>query len=151
MRAVVQRVASAQVRVGEQVTGSIGAGLLVLVAVHESDTVKEAEWLADKIVDLRLFTDTEDKMNLSCREIGGELLVVSQFTLYGDCRRGRRPSYCHSASPDKAEPLYGLFVEQLKRSGLRVQEGIFQAHMEVSLVNDGPVTLIVESPQAVPQ
>ena len=147
MRAVVQRVSSAQVKVEGQVTGSIGKGLLVLVAVHESDTVKEVKWLAEKVVDLRLFTDANDKMNLSCREIGGELLVVSQFTLYGDCRRGRRPSYCHSASPEKAEPLYDAFVEQLKQSGLRVQVGVFQAHMEVSLVNDGPVTLLVDSPQ----
>lgn len=147
MRAVVQRVSSAQVKVEGQVTGSIGKGLLILVAVHESDTIKEVKWLAEKVVDLRLFTDADDKMNLSCREVGGELLVVSQFTLYGDCRRGRRPSYCHSASPEKAEPLYDAFVEQLKQSGLRVQEGVFQAHMEVSLVNDGPVTLLVDSPQ----
>lgn len=148
MRAVVQRVASAKVEVAEQITGQIGHGLLVLIAVHEQDTEKDIQWMADKLLALRLFNDEEGKMNLSCQEIGGELLVVSQFTLYGDCRKGRRPSYSHSAPVQLAEPMYHKFVERLKTSGLKVQEGVFQAHMQVSLVNDGPVTVVVDSPRA---
>ena len=147
MRALIQRVASAKVEVEGRVTGEIGRGLLILVAVHESDTEKDVNWLADKVVSLRLFSDDGDKMNLSCLDIGGELLVVSQFTLYGDCRRGRRPSYSHSAAPQLAEPLYQRFVERLQQSGLNVQQGVFQAHMNVSLVNDGPVTVLVDSPR----
>ncbi|MDO5295132.1 MAG: D-aminoacyl-tRNA deacylase [bacterium] len=147
MRAVVQRVASAKVEVAEQITGQIGHGLLVLIAVHEQDTEKDIQWMVDKLLALRLFNDEEGKMNLSCQEIGGDLLVVSQFTLYGDCRKGRRPSYSHSAPVQLAEPMYHKFVERLKTSGLKVQEGVFQAHMQVSLVNDGPVTVVVDSPR----
>ncbi len=129
-----------------EVTGEISQGLLVFAAVRQGDGLKEAKWLAEKIVALRLFNDDEDKMNLSCADIGGQLLVVSQFTLYGDCRRGRRPSYSESAPPSVAEPLYHTFIEMLKNSGLVVKEGVFQAHMEVSLLNDGPVTVMVDSP-----
>lgn len=148
MRAVVQRVASAKVEVDNRITGEIGRGLLILIAVHEQDTEKDIKWMVDKLLNLRLFTDEEGKMNLSCLDIGGELLIVSQFTLYGDCRKGRRPSYSHSAPVQLAEPMYHRFVEQMKSSGLKVQEGVFQAHMQVSLVNDGPVTVLVDSPSA---
>ena len=127
-------------------SGQIGKGLLVLVAVHKDDTLKSAQWLVNKILGLRLFCDEEDKMNLSVEEVGGNILVVSQFTLYGDCRRGRRPSYSDSAPPAEAEKLYNEFVKLLKESGIGVQEGVFQTHMDVHLVNDGPVTVIVDSP-----
>lgn len=146
MRALIQRVASASCTVAGQVTGSIQKGILVFVAVHQDDGEKEAKWLADKVLGLRIFNDDDGKMNLSCLDIGGEVLVVSQFTLYGDCRRGRRPSYGHSAPPERAEPLYRRFVEYLQSSNLTVAEGVFQAHMEIRLLNDGPVTLIVDTP-----
>ena len=148
MRALIQRVASASCTVDGQVVSEIGPGLLVFVAIHESDTSREAQWLADKVVALRIFSDDGDKMNLSCADIRGQILVVSQFTLYGDCRRGRRPSYCHSASPAQAAPLYKEFVAALQQTGLVVREGVFQAHMEIRLLNDGPVTLLVDSPAA---
>lgn len=148
MRAVVQRVSSASVTVDEKVVGGIGQGLLVLVAVRDGDTERDARWLANKVISLRLFTDADDKMNLSVAEVGGSILAISQFTLYGDCRRGRRPSYSNSAPPEVASGLYRQFVTDLRGSGLEVQEGVFQAHMHVSLVNDGPVTVIVDSPLA---
>lgn len=146
MRAVIQRVSSARVESEGRMSGQIGKGLLVLVAVHKDDTLKSAQWLVNKILGLRLFCDEEDKMNLSVEEVGGNILVVSQFTLYGDCRRGRRPSYSDSAPPAEAEKLYNEFVKLLKESGIGVQEGVFQTHMDVHLVNDGPVTVIVDSP-----
>ncbi|MGM9992418.1 MAG: D-aminoacyl-tRNA deacylase [Candidatus Bruticola sp.] len=146
MRAVVQRVLGSSVEVDNQVVGQIGQGLLVLVAVHCDDTEKEADWLAHKITHLRIFSDENDKMNLSVSDIGGQVLVVSQFTLYGDCRKGLRPSYSHSAAPQEASRLYSYFVEKIKSCGLEVQEGVFQAHMLVSLVNDGPVTIIIDTP-----
>ncbi|MGM9999560.1 MAG: D-aminoacyl-tRNA deacylase [Candidatus Bruticola sp.] len=146
MRAVVQRVVNSKVEVDKQIVGQIGHGLLVLVAVHCEDTEAEADWLARKIANLRIFSDENDKMNLSVSDIGGQILVVSQFTLYGDCRRGSRPSYSHSASPQEASRLYSYFVKQIKAFGLEVQEGIFQAHMQVSLVNEGPVTVIIDTP-----
>lgn len=148
MRAVIQRVSSADVKVGDRTVGSIGCGLLVLLAVHRLDTKADADWLVNKIVRLRLFPDGEQKMNLSVSDVGGQILAVSQFTLYGDCRRGCRPSYSHSAPPDSARELYAYFVERMRTSGLVVQEGEFQAHMQVSLLNDGPVTVIVDSPNA---
>ena len=146
MRAVVQRVSSARVEVEGQVSGQIGRGLLVLVAVRQGDTSRDAAWLAEKILKLRLFGDAEGKMNLSVDEVGGEVLAVSQFTLYGDCRRGRRPSYSEAAPPETAQALYEEFVRNLVASGTHVQQGVFQAHMEVQLVNDGPVTVLVDSP-----
>lgn len=146
MRAVVQRVNSAKVEVGEVTVGQIERGLLVLVAVHHTDGEKQAQWLANKIVGLRLFCDENGKMNLSLDEIKGQILVVSQFTLYGDCRHGRRPSYSESAEAEKARQLYKYFVECVRQLGLEVQEGEFQAHMHVTLENDGPVTVIVDTP-----
>lgn len=146
MRAVVQRVTRAKVEVDGAVTGEIGAGLLVLLGVAKPDTAADAEYLAEKIAALRIFSDEAGKMNRSLVEAGGAVLAVSQFTLYGDCRKGRRPSFDMAAPAEQARAFYEHFVATLRRAGVRVETGIFQAHMEVSLVNDGPVTLIVESP-----
>ena len=145
MRAVLQRVTQAKVTVGEDVTGEIGAGLLVLLGVSKPDTAADAEYLVEKILNLRIFSDEEGKMNRSILDIGGGLLVVSQFTLYGDCRKGRRPSFDDAAPAEQARSLYEHFVAVARRSAVRVETGIFQAHMAVSLTNDGPVTLILES------
>ncbi len=145
MRAVIQRVSRAAVAIGDRRAGEIGTGLLVLLGVHRDDTEAHAERLAAKLVELRCFTDDAGKMNRSCRDVDGEMLVVSQFTLYGDSRKGRRPSYTDAAPPEKAIPLYEHFVEQLRRLGVRkVATGEFGAMMSVSLVNEGPVTLIVD-------
>jgi len=146
MRAVVQRVTQARVEVDGAVAGEIGPGLLVLLGVAKQDEPADAEFLADKIAGLRIFSDAAGKMNLSLLDTGGAMLAVSQFTLYGDCRKGRRPSFDHAASADQARALYQHFIEAVRRAGVRVETGVFQAHMSVSLVNDGPVTLIVESP-----
>ena len=146
MRAVVQRVVRAKVEVDGTVTGEISAGLLVLLGVAKSDTGTDAEFLAEKIAGLRIFSDDAGKMNRSLIETGGAILAVSQFTLYGDCRKGRRPSFDLAAPAEQGCALYEHFVAVLRRAGVRVETGIFQAHMAVSLVNDGPVTLIVESP-----
>lgn len=145
MRAVVQRVISASVRVDDELTGAIGAGLMVLLGVHRDDVEADAAYLADRVLGLRIFSDAAGKMNLSLLDTGGALLVVSQFTLYGDTRRGRRPGFDQAAPPERARVLYELFVEEARKRGVRVETGIFQAHMQVSLTNDGPVTLIVES------
>lgn len=145
MRAVIQRVKSSSVSVGKEVVGEIGKGLLVLLGVETSDKIDDAEYLADKIVNLRIFEDENRKMNRSLLDIGGKMLVVSQFTLLGDCKKGRRPSFVKAASPDLAIELYQQFVECVLRKGVSVKTGRFQAMMEVSLVNEGPVTLIVES------
>jgi D-tyrosyl-tRNA(Tyr) deacylase len=146
MRAVVQRVTYAKVEVDGSVSGEIGAGLLVLLGVARGDTAADAEFLAGKITQLRIFSDQAGKMNLSLLETGGSLLAVSQFTLYGDCRKGRRPSFDNAAPPEIARELYERFVTVVRAAGVRVETGVFQASMQVSLVNDGPVTLIVESP-----
>jgi D-tyrosyl-tRNA(Tyr) deacylase len=146
MRAVVQRVTRAIVEVEGAVAGEIGAGLLVLLGVAKPDIAADAEFLAEKIAGLRIFADDAGKMNRSLIEAGGAILAVSQFTLYGDCRKGRRPSFDLAAPAEQARALYEQFVAALRRAGVRVETGIFQAHMAVSLVNDGPVTLIVESP-----
>lgn len=145
MRAVIQRVSRAKVTVDDQVIGSIGRGLLVLLGVGADDEAADAAYLAEKIPFLRIFEDEAGKLNRSLFEIKGEALVVSQFTLYGDCRRGRRPSFSSAAPPDKARRLYELFTAQLREKGIKVATGTFQAHMLVELVNDGPVTLLLES------
>ena len=146
MRAVVQRVGEARVEVEGRVVGAIGRGLLVLVGIAREDTPRDAEYLAEKIAGLRIFPDEEGKMNRSVREVGGAILVVSQFTLYGDTRKGRRPSFDRAAPPEQARSLYEYFVEALRAKGLEVETGIFQAMMQVHLVNEGPVTLLCESP-----
>jgi D-aminoacyl-tRNA deacylase len=146
MRAVVQRVSESSVAVGPEVVGRIGRGLLVLVGVATTDTEKEAVSLAEKIVHLRVFEDESGRLNRSLIDVGGEMLVVSQFTLLADCRKGRRPSFTGAAGPDQANRLYKHFVRQTAQLGISVQTGRFQALMAVSLVNDGPVTLIIDSP-----
>ena len=145
MRAVVQRVTSAKVEVDGSVCGQIGRGLLVLLGVAKGDTSAEADFLAAKITQLRTFTDTQGKMNLSLLDTRGALLSVSQFTLYGDCRKGRRPSFDAAAAPEEARALYEHFVARVRAAGVHVEAGVFQADMAVTLVNDGPVTLIVET------
>jgi len=145
MRAVVQRVSKCKVTVGNEVCGKIGNGLLILLGVGSSDSEKNADYLADKVANLRIFPDSDGKMNLSVKEIAGEILVVSQFTLYGDCRKGRRPSYNEAAPQDIAERLYEYFVKSMEKQGLPVATGRFQAMMSVKLVNDGPVTILLDS------
>lgn len=145
MRAVIQRVKSSSVTVGDETVGKIDSGLLVLLGVAKPDQTADADFLAEKIVNLRIFEDEQGKMNRSLIDIGGEMLVVSQFTLLGDCRKGRRPSFTEAAGPDKANELYEYFVAQVRKTGLTVATGRFRAMMEVSLINDGPVTLILES------
>ncbi len=145
MRAVIQRVSRARVRVNEQTTGEIGPGLLILLGVAQGDTPKEADYLLDKITNLRIFEDAGGKMNLSLLETGGQLMVISQFTLYADCRKGRRPSFTDAAPPGEAQKLYDYFVDTARKRGLQVATGIFQALMEVELVNFGPVTILLDS------
>ncbi len=145
MRAVVQRVTESSVTVEGQVVGAIGPGLLVLLGVAQDDTGQDADYLAEKIVQLRIFEDEAGKMNRSLLESGGALLVVSQFTLLGDCRKGRRPSFASAAPPETAETLYQRFAAQVRAKGVTVATGQFRAMMKVALINDGPVTLIVES------
>jgi len=146
MRAVVQRVTSARVEVEGSVSGEIGAGLLILLGVSKTDKAADSSFLSDKILNLRIFPDEAGKMNRSLLDTGGALLVVSQFTLYGDCRKGRRPSFDSAAGAEQARALYEQFVADARRTGVRVETGVFQAHMVVALVNDGPVTLIIDSP-----
>ena len=145
MRAVVQRVRRASVRVASETVGEIGAGALVLLGVARDDAAGDARYLAEKIASLRIFDDAGGRMNLSLAEAGGALLVVSQFTLYGDARRGRRPSWIEAAPPEAAAGLYELFVAEARRTGARVETGSFRATMEVELVNDGPVTILLDS------
>lgn len=148
MRAVVQRVSRAKVTVGDCITGEIGLGLLVLLGVGQLDTEQDAVYLADKIAGLRIFEDEAGRMNRSVREAGGSLLAVSQFTLYGDVRRGKRPSFDDAAPPEPARRLYDLFVESIRASGLRCETGRFQEMMQVELVNQGPVTILLDSRKA---
>jgi D-aminoacyl-tRNA deacylase len=148
MRAVVQRVRRARVTVGEDVAGDIGCGLLVLLGIAKPDTEADADYLADKIVGLRIFEDAGGKMNKAVGEAEGSVLVVSQFTLYGDVRRGKRPSFDDAASPEKARALYEYFVERVRAAGLRCETGRFQAMMQVELVYDGPVTILLDSGKA---
>ncbi len=145
MRIILQRVSRAHVSVDGLKTGSIAGGLVILIAVGRGDSEEDSEFLADKIMNLRIFGDESGKMNLNLNAACGSLLVISQFTLYGECLKGRRPSFDLAASADKAKSLYEHFVETLRASGAHVETGVFQAHMEVELVNDGPVTLILDS------
>ncbi len=145
MKVVLQRVKEARVDVNDLTTGAIHLGMLVLLGVSRDDTQADADYLRDKILGLRIFPDAEGRMNRNIVDAGGALLVVSQFTLYGDCRRGRRPSFDRAAPPDQAQALYNYFVEVLKSGPVPVQTGLFQAHMDVYLVNDGPVTILIDS------
>ncbi|MGI6124649.1 MAG: D-aminoacyl-tRNA deacylase [Acetivibrionales bacterium] len=146
MRAVVQRVKHAKVTVEGRVTGKIEKGILVLLGVGEDDENKDLEYTADKIINLRIFEDSDDKMNLSVRDVNGEVLVVSQFTLYGDCRKGNRPSYSKAARPEMAQEYYNKFIDYLRtKYSINVESGVFQASMEVDFINDGPVTLMIDS------
>lgn len=147
MRAVVQRVRRASVTVEDDVTGRVETGVLVLLGVTHGDTEAQGQWLAKKIAGLRIFPDDEGRMNLSLLDIGGQALVVSQFTLYGDCRKGRRPSFVGAAHPTEAEPLYEAFCQSLRDAGVtHVATGVFGAMMDVELLNEGPVTLIIDTP-----
>ena len=146
MRAVVQRVNQAQVRVANKVVAKIGLGLVVLLGISPTDTEADVREMAEKVANLRIFGDAQGKMNLSCLDVNGEIIVVSQFTLYADTRRGRRPSFTGAASPELAEPLCQFFVETLRIMGVPTQSGVFGAHMVVDIQNDGPVTILLEQP-----
>ncbi|VTS05033.1 D-aminoacyl-tRNA deacylase [Tuwongella immobilis] len=148
MRAVIQRVRSAKVEVAGEIIGEIGMGLLVLIGIHEADRPEMLTWMSDKLLGIRIFEDSDGKMNRSIQEVGGSLLVVSQFTLYGDCQKGRRPSFIAAARPEFASPMVDQLVQLLRNSGIRVETGRFGADMQVSLVNDGPVTLVLDAPVA---
>lgn len=145
MRAVVQRVKEARVEVDGRVTGEISQGLLVFLGVGEGDTEKDCDFLVNKIINLRIFPDEKELMNLSLLDIGGSVLVVSQFTLWGDCRKGRRPSFAKAAKPEKALMLYEKFIQKITEQNITVETGVFQAMMDVHLLNDGPVTLLLDS------
>lgn len=145
MRAVVQRVTQASVSVADRCTGKIDAGMVILLGVGQEDTATDARALADKVVNLRIFDDDQGQMNRSLAETGGAVLVVSQFTLFGDCRKGRRPSYASAARPEMARPLYELFIDEVRARNVTVATGEFQAMMTVTLANDGPVTLLLDS------
>jgi len=145
VRIVLQRVKSARVQVAGEIVGSIGTGLLILLGVTHTDQPEDAEYLADKVIHLRIFPDEARRMNRSLAEAAGALLVVSQFTLYGDCRKGRRPGFDQAARPDQARALYEHFIERLKSRNVTVETGVFQAEMEIHLINDGPVTFILDS------
>ena len=147
MRAVIQRTnREAHVSVNNEIVGRISKGLVVLLGIAPTDGDKEMRWLADKTINLRIFSDSEGKMNLSLKDIGGEMLIISQFTLYGNCRKGRRPNFTGAAPPDIAQPLYERFCDYVHQQGVGVGRGIFGAMMDVSLCNDGPVTLILDTP-----
>ena len=146
MRLVVQRVKNADVTVDNKIVGKIGNGFLVLLGIHVSDTKEDADYLVRKLINLRVFKDEDDKKNLALRDVNGELLIISQFTLYGDCKKsGNRPSFSDSAKPDIAIPLYEYFIEECKKQIPKVETGIFGADMKVNLLNDGPVTIIIDS------
>jgi len=148
MRACIQRVTRASVTIGGTVVGQIDGGMLVLLGVAGGDAADDAAYLAGKLVDLRIFDDADGKMNLSLADVGGAMLVVSQFTLLGDCRKGRRPGFSDAAPPETAVALYEAFVAEVRARGIRVETGRFREHMEVALVNDGPVTLLIDSRKA---
>lgn len=144
MKLVIQRVKNAKVEVENKIVGKIGKGFLVLVGITHEDTEKEVDYLAKKLCNLRVFTDENDKMNLSLKDVNGELLIVSQFTLYADCTQGNRPSFIEAARPEKAEPLYEHLCNKCIEYGINIQKGIFGADMQISLLNDGPVTILME-------
>lgn len=146
MRVVLQRVSRASIEVEGKIIGKIDNGLLLLLGIHVDDSIKELEWMAKKIVGLRIFEDEDGKMNNSLNDVGGSLLIVSQFTLYGDCEKGRRPGFIDAARPEKAIPLYEEFIDRCKKSGVHVESGEFGADMKVDLLNEGPVTLVIDSP-----
>jgi len=145
MRLVIQRVTDARVTVSNSTTGSIRTGLLVFLGVSRTDTVEDADYLTGKLLGLRIFPDADGKMNRNLQEAGGSLLIVSQFTLYGDCRKGRRPNFDRAAPPEQAQDLYNYFVESAKRGPVPVETGVFQAMMQVHIVNDGPATILMDS------
>lgn len=146
MRAVIQRVSSASVTVDGKLISRIGPGMLVLVAVSITDTTDDVKWLSEKLCGIRIFSDEDDRMNFDLARAGGQMLVVSQFTLYGDCRKGKRPSYSNSAKPELAEKMYTELIDAIRSRGVDVTNGVFGAMMKVDLTNDGPVTLIIDSP-----
>ena len=145
MRTVVQKVTRSSVTVEGEVKGKIGSGLMVLIGVAEGDTEEDAAYIADKISKLRIFEDEQEKLNLSVKDVGGEVLAISQFTLLADARKGRRPSFSHAARPEEANALYQKVIEGIRESGIHVEEGVFQTHMEVEIINDGPVTILLDS------
>ena len=145
MRAVLQRVTNAEVKVDGEIIGSIGKGILIFLGVSDDDTEKDLQYIADKMINLRIFEDENGKMNLSVHDVQGELLIVSQFTLYGDCRKGRRPSFDKAGKPDFANEMYEKFIKYCSDSGLKTEHGEFGADMKVSLLNDGPVTIMLDS------
>ncbi|MCD9856236.1 D-aminoacyl-tRNA deacylase [Epilithonimonas sp. JDS] len=145
MKVVLQRVSEASVKVDDEIVGKISQGLMLLIGVDENDENADADWLVKKIIDVRVFSDEEGKMNHSVKDINGEILCISQFTLISDYKKGNRPSYIKAAKPDKAIPLFDYFKDELKKSGLKIESGIFGADMKVSLINDGPVTLVFDS------
>lgn len=149
MRAVIQRVSSASVSIGGRTVGAVGTGFLILLGVTHGDGEREADYLAAKCAALRVFRDSEDKMNLSLKDVGGGALVVSQFTLYGDCRKGNRPAFVAAARPETAVPLYQRFIQKLREAGVPVETGEFGADMEVSLCNDGPVTILMDTDEMI--
>lgn len=145
MRAVIQRVSNAKVRIGHQISGEIGKGLLVYLGVERDDQEEDLEYITDKVANIRIFEDENEKMNLSIKDADGAMLVVSQFTLCGDCRRGRRPSFSGAAGLDAAVDFYERFIQNLRNLGIKVETGVFRAHMEVESINDGPVTILLDS------
>lgn len=145
MKAIIQRVSEASVKVDNKIVGEIGKGLTLLIGIDESDELADADWLVKKILDVRVFSDDEGKMNHSVRDVNGEILCISQFTLIADYKKGNRPSYIKAARPEKAIPLFDYFKDEMKKSGLKIESGIFGADMKVSLINDGPVTLVFDS------
>ncbi|KAA2215483.1 D-aminoacyl-tRNA deacylase [Chryseobacterium sediminis] len=145
MKIVIQRVSEASVKVDGKIVGEIGKGLMLLVGVDENDEKTDADWLVQKVLNLRIFGDEEDKLNLSVKDISGEILCISQFTLIADYKKGNRPSFIKAAKPDKAIPLFDYFKEEITKSGLKTESGIFGAEMKVSLINDGPVTIVMDS------
>jgi len=145
MKAVIQRVSEASVNVDDQIVGEIGKGLMLLIGIDENDEKPDADWLIQKILNLRIFGDENDKLNLSVKNISGEILCISQFTLIADYKKGNRPSFIKAAKPEKAVPLFEYFKEEIAKSGLKIEKGIFGADMKVSLINDGPVTIVMDS------
>lgn len=145
MKIVIQRVSESSVKVDEKIVGEIGAGLMLLCGIDENDQSEDADWLVKKILDLRIFGDEDGKLNLSIKDIQGEILCISQFTLIADYKKGNRPSFIKAAKPDKAIPLFEHFKDELKKSGLKIESGIFGADMKVALINDGPVTIVMDS------